>query len=440
MSENDKTLVIGAGTAGLCAARELHRAGREVTVLEARDRTGGRVWTEDWEGMRIDLGASWIHGVRDNPLTPLAREAGADTFVYNAGTLDYGSGRCSSTFYAADGSRLTAEEVRQRAADQEAVGRTLFALAGHADGEEPLASGLRRALDAHGLDPDRARHVIQARSRMAEDDWGAGAYELSLPALFAGEDFDGDEVVFPHGYAQLTDHLARGLDVRLGHRVTGIDHGADGVTVHTAGQGTFTGARALVTLPLGVLKDGTVTFDPALPAAKQRAVERLGMGVYDKLYLRFPEVFWDDTEVIGQEDTPHGAFANWYNLHPFLGTPVLAALNGGPAARRLEGLDDTAVLREAMTRLRVIYGDGVPDPLAHRITRWAADPCARGSYSFPATGSGPADHDALAAPVGDRLLFAGEATTADHSSTVHGALLSGRREARRILAPTQPRG
>lgn len=420
------TVVVGAGMAGLFAARELDRAGHRVVVLEARDRIGGRIRTDHrWPDVPLDLGASWIHGVDGNPVAALARETGARTVPFNAE---------STAIYGPEGEPLTREQLAVRREDDAMARRRLEEAAEKAGPDLSAGEALRRILDGSDLDAGRARRVLEYRSRYAEDEYGADIDRLACWGLVAGERLGGDEVMFPQGYGQLTAALAEGLDVRTGHRVTHIAHGPRGVEVHTAGDGVFSAGRVLVTLPLGVLKSGDVTFSPELPAAKRQAIGRLGMGVYDKLFLRFPSVFWDDVEVVVQEGTEHGAFSAWYNLRPVTGVPLLVALNGGPVARRLEGMDDTGQVREALGNLRRVYGDDVPGPVAHRITRWGTDPFARGSYSFPPVGSRPGDYRALAAPVAGRVHFAGEATEPDYHTTVHGALLSGRREARRILS------
>jgi len=194
-------------------------------------------------------------------------------------------------------------------------------------------------------------------------------------------------------------------------------------------------AHGVKPLRLGVLKAGTVAFTPPLPAAKQKAIQRLGMGVLNKLYLRFPRRFWDaDAELINYIPAQHGRWAESLNMAYYTDAPVLLCFNAGIYGTATEALSDAEVVAAAMTSLRTIYGADIPAPTAHLRTRWAADPYARGSYSFAAVGSSPADRDALAAPVGGRLFFAGEATYRDYPSTVHGAYLSGRRAAANILA------
>ncbi|MFG3308620.1 flavin monoamine oxidase family protein [Streptomyces wuyuanensis] len=419
----ERVVVVGAGMAGLTAARDLRQAGIKVTVVEARDRVGGRIWTDRrWPDLPVDLGASWIHGVERNPLTALAEDLGVATAVFNTETV---------TAYGPDGTALSRRQTAQRASDVESAEDGLEDVAAE-DPDMSVAEGLEQVLAGLELDDRRARQVLDAQSRAAEDGYGTDLDTLALWYLQEGTTMGGDEVSFPKGYGQLTDSLARGLDVRLGHRATRIAYGGHDVVVHTD-RGDFTADRVLVTLPLGVLKKGSVEFDPPLPASKQNAIDRLGMGVFDKLYLRFPRVFWDDTEVITQEGTPHGAFANWYALQDAVKAPLLVALNGGAVARRLEGLGEAAVVREGVAALRTIYGRDIPDPIGHRVTRWAADPFALGAYSYPAVGSRPEDIDVLAAPVAGRLFFAGEATSRNHHTYVHGALLTGRREAQRIL-------
>jgi len=429
-SGRETTLVIGAGVAGLAAARTLRAAGQDVIVLDGRERIGGRIWTDrTWGDVPVDLGASWIHGVRFNPVARLAKEFKLPTVVFDADTL---SDTAASRLYNADGRPVPAAQSRQLSDDQEHVEEHLSKLAEKASPTLAAGTALREVLGASGMSEERRESVFELQSRMVEDDFGAGIDEIAAWGLDEGEEFGGHEVVFPQGYGQLVDRLAQGLDVRLGHAITRIEHGGERVRVYTE-RDVLEAKRVIVTLPLGVLKARAVKFTPELPAEKIGAIDRLGMGVYDKLYLRFPSVFWDDVHVISQQGNRHGMWANWYALQHVVHAPILCALNGGDVARRIEGMTDDEIVRDAMERLTSIYGARVQQPIGHRVTRWASDPFARGSYSFAAVGSRRGDRQLLAAPIDDHLYFAGEATHEDYSGTVHGALLSGWREARRIL-------
>jgi monoamine oxidase len=251
-------------------------------------------------------------------------------------------------------------------------------------------------------------------------------------ALRQGDrDFRGATHTFLEGYGQVINTLARGLDIRLNHKVQSIGYDKTGVTLET-NRGKFQGDHVVVTLPLGVLKAGTVTFTPPLPKRKLEAIQRLGVGVANKIVLRFPEVFWPKTEFLGYTSEVAGQFVEWTNLARHTSAPILSIWSHGDYARRLERSTDADIVAQAMQVIRKMFGKDTRKPVAHRLSRWAADPAAAGSYSNMPVGSSVDDFDALAEPVEDRVFFAGEATNRDHHASVHGAFLSGLREARRI--------
>lgn len=189
-----------------------------------------------------------------------------------------------------------------------------------------------------------------------------------------------------------------------------------------------------MTVPLGVLKHQVIEFAPCLPERHDQAIDRLGMGVLSKTFLRFEKPFWpvgvDWQEYLGPH---HGAWAEWFSMAK-ADTPVLLCFHGGDRAREIEHAHPDDVQHDAMHVLRTMFGRRIPDPLDVRTTRWSRDPFAHGSYSTNAVGSTRADRKALGRPVGERLFFAGEATEPDYSSTVHGAYRSGLRAARQVGA------
>ncbi|WP_306370857.1 NAD(P)/FAD-dependent oxidoreductase [Nocardiopsis sp. CC223A] len=421
------TIVIGAGMAGLSAADRLAEAGERVTVLEARARTGGRIHTvREWDGTTLDAGASWMRGEENNPLADLVRSLGLRTAVFN---------RSTETAYDPKGRRLLFDRHRRNMEDVNLLHEHMYWDNIGASTQESMEQGIDQALYDANLVRARARDAKEIVHRMVEGDHGADAEEVSFEAVGALHEFSGDDVVFPDGMGQITDHLARGLDVRLEHVVLGVSHGGDGVSVRVDtpdGEQTLTADRVVVTLPLGVLKAGQVDFRPELPEDKRLAIERLGNGRLEKLFLRFDEVFWGDAEVLVHLGTDQGAWFHWYAGQRVLGVPVLVSRNGGAPARFLAGMSEGEVVEHAMASLRTMFRKA-PDPVDHLLSNWADDPFSRGAFSYTAVGSGDGDRVALRASVDDRLFFAGEATEIEHIATVHGALLSGLRAADMIL-------
>lgn len=407
-------VVIGAGMAGLAAARKLTEAGVPVVVLEARNRIGGRLWSlRTEEGHAFDLGASWIHGERGNPITELAHR-------FKVQTIE-----------SPDELLLLDENARPVDPDErDGLGSAHLRKARRAI--ESDADSLAEVIRRSGVEDDLSREDrILFRSYLhssIEQEYAADTDELSAEHFDADEAGAGSDRLFPGGYDQLTTALAHGLEIHLNTPVQRVRHGKRSVEVDTE-QGVFSADAAIVTLPLGVLKADTVVFDPPLPSAKRKAIERLGMGLLNKVWLRFPHAFWEEPGWIERAVSP-SAWAEYYATP--LPDPTLLAFTCGRHARQTEALSDREIVAAALSGLRSCFGERVPEPVEVHITRWQADPFSRGAYSFLPAGATPTDRLHLAAPA-RRLHFAGEACHASHPSTVHGAYLSGLSAAEDVL-------
>ncbi|ARF59219.1 hypothetical protein B1H19_03630 [Streptomyces gilvosporeus] len=423
-SDSERVIVVGAGISGLAAARHLADRGQGVVVLEARNRIGGRIWTSGkWAGMPLDLGASWIHGIDSNPIAALAAKARARTVVTNPD---------SSTGYLADGSEVDGAQAKAIDRWQSKMEDALSSYQDDADKDASVRSVVERALRWSSLsDDDKA--LISFGLNDYEHEYSGSVDRMSALYFDSGADIKGKDVLFPGGYHQITDLLASGLSIRTGHVVKHIDWDSSGVTVATD-KDTFLAGHVVVTLPLGVLQRGAVTFGPGLPANKRTAIDKLGMGVLNKCYLRFPKVFWPDTDWMTHvpDVDKYGQWEQWINISRVTGRPVLLGFNAADFGRTTEGWSDTRIVDSAMGTLRTIFGSDIPAPVGYQITRWASDPYACGSYSYNKIGSTPSMRDSLAAAVEDRVHFAGEATHRDSYQTVHGAYLSGIRAAKEV--------
>lgn len=418
-----KVLVIGSGIAGLAAANTLRQQGYTVQVIEGNDRIGGRIWTSRvWPDAPVDLGASWIHGTEGNPITDLAEQVGASLV-----TTSYDSGQV----FGADGVELDAAQESQLETLSDQVSEVL-AQAQDGEQDQSVRAAVERGLNWQNLTPAQQRLVNFILTGTIETEYSGSTAATSTFWFDDSEEFDGEDALFAEGYSVIIDALAEGLDIVTGATVRAINHGGPGVTIATS-SGEFTGDHVIVTVPLGVLQQAVIAFDPPLSPAKQQAIAALGMGVLDKVYLRFTQAFWDpDLDWIEYIPADEDNWAQWVSLARPTGQPILLGFAAADFARRMEGLTDTEVVASAMRTVRTIYGVDVPDPESYQVTRWAADPFSFGSYSFNALGSEPSMREALASPEGGSLFFAGEATIREYFGTVHGAYLSGVRAADEI--------
>jgi polyamine oxidase len=418
-------LVVGAGMAGLAAARTLRREGLAVTVLEARPRIGGRIWTRHELGAPVDLGASWIHGDQGNPLGRLLRATGASTLATDWEAL---------RLYDQDGSVLADAELAAAEAAVAALSRRL------AVAQEDAGPAMSLAEVVDPLRADWARRLAPRVRRAAEwllhaeleSESGATLGARGLAAFDQEQAIAGDDLLIAEGYASLLAPLAEGLDIRRDWPVHRVLHDEAGVRL-SGPRGELGAAAAILSLPLGVLKAGRVVVEPPLPRRQRQAITRLGMGVLDKLVWRFPRRFWPaDGAPFGVLGDARGDGAlECYPLHRSSGQPILMLLFGAQRAARFAAGGEAAA-EQALAALRRAF-PAAPAPLAALRTDWAADPWTGGSYSVMAPGASLADHAALGEPAGPRLWLAGEATVDDYPATVHGAYLSGVRAAERVL-------
>ena len=169
------------------------------------------------------------------------------------------------------------------------------------------------------------------------------------------EGTEGDDLLVVGGYAGLADAFADGLDVRLATAVSRVEHSAEGTRITTADRMVVDVERVVVTVPLGVLKSGAITFEPPLPDDKVAAIEAIGMGLLDKVWLRFDEPFWSsDAQMWTLVAEPGTPYTEWFNLAPVTGEPVLLTLVGGEVAAAWAGRSDDEVEAAAMATLRLL--------------------------------------------------------------------------------------
>lgn len=415
-----KVIVVGAGISGLGAARALVDQGAEVVVLEAKPHIGGRLLTDYSMGAPFEYGAGWIHGPSAaNPVTQLAAAVNAKTFV----TDDESLAVFDSQGERIDEDRLdeideTWEEIIERL-DRELEDYDTRSL------HDAIADTRRSALRDPGM-----RWAFSAYTEFSK---GGPIEELSAVYHDDDEAFPGADVVVTTGYDKILVPLAAGVDVRLSNAVTAIDYGGDGVVVRTQSE-EFKGDYVVCSVPLGVLKAGSLTFGPSLPKEFRSNIDGLGFGSVTKIALEFDSVFWDeDTQYFGVITEDKGRWNYWLNYRTFSQQNILLGLSIGAYALVADQMTDEQMTSDALKVLRTVWEDAVGEPTRVKTTHWSTDPYALGAYTYPRPGSRPSQFDGLAEPIEDRLFLCGEHTLFDYAGTAHGAYMSGLRAAELLV-------
>ncbi|KAJ4877335.1 Lysine-specific histone demethylase 1-like protein 1 [Raphanus sativus] len=442
--EPPNVVVVGAGLAGLVAARQLLSMGFRVLVLEGRDRPGGRVKTRKMRGgdggveAMADVGGSVLTGINGNPLGVLARQLGlplhkvrdiCPLYLPSGELVDVGvDSKIEVSF-----NKLLDRVCKLRQSMIEEIKSV----------DVPLGEALETFRLVYGVAEEQEERMLF--------DWHLANLEYANATLLGNlsmaywdqddpYEMGGDHCFIPGGNETFVHALAENLPVFYGNVVESVRYGRDGVVVY-AGDKEFSCDMALCTVPLGVLKKGSIGFYPELPEKKREAIQRLGYGLLNKVAMLFPYNFWgEEIDTFGrltEDSSTRGEFFLFYSYSSVSGGPLLVALVAGDAAERFEKMSPTDSVKRVLQILRGIYhpkGIVVPDPVQALCSRWGQDKFSYGSYSYVAVGSSGDDYDILAESVGDgRVFFAGEATNKQYPATMHGAFLSGMREAANIL-------
>jgi monoamine oxidase len=401
-------VVVGAGVAGLAAARKLVAAGRRVQVIEAKDRVGGRCHTVTQPfGVPIDLGAHWLHAVEVNPLVPIFKAAGFD--LYEPPWDE----------------RLSIRGRGPREGEREAYAAALsrshraILAAGRAGRDVPLSEVL----------PDTADWRATIEFLWGAWDSGKEVQEISCLDFFNA--VEGDEYFCRTGLGTAVASLATGLPIRLSTPATRIDWSGRDVTVETP-SGNLRARAAIVTVSTAVLGANAIRFTPALPRRQAEAIAALSCGAYEHLIVHLPGdpfVAQADEIIVAKTETRRTARglarlggSDWWYLDI-----------GGRFARDLAREGEAAMKAFAAEFVERDLGTAARRAMgAVHVTNWSNDPHVRGAWSVAAPG-GTRQRSVLGEPMGERLILAGEATDATRWGTVGGAFASGDRAADQVL-------
>lgn len=413
------TLIIGAGMAGIAAARELMSDNKRPIILEARDRIGGRIYTDhNFADHPVECGAEFLHG-EHVPTWKYVHRLGLKTIHWKR--------QDDALVRMADGSQLTMSEARRRDPEFDITRTWDIPLDQIPPEDESFENYLRRIEFTEA----QLQYVRRAYSNAMSESMQFVSAQGTIENMNRDEmGFEDHRIV--EGYDVLMDFLAENLDIRLDTTVTVIDWSGDDIQIKTASGETFTATQVIITLPVGVLKSNRIRFVPELPESKLAALEKLTMGPAIKMLYKFPEpILPNNMSAIYSANNPPMWWSPSYQRDTT--TQVWTAFATGDWARELLKNGEESALNQGLETLRSELNNASITPTAMKIINWGDDPYACGGYSAALVG-GAKVRSQLALPIDNKLFWAGEATAPNNlTATVHGAYLTGKRAAAEIL-------
>lgn len=422
-------LIIGAGIAGIACAKKLQENGKKVIVLEAKSSIGGRINSKKIDSDIFDLGASWIHGIDDNPIWAITQENDIETTIFNYN---------NSQYFHKNGTLFSEKEVQefefyidkieemlsqtQKISALDAIKEIIFSLPylGNSFSENYLK-----------------KLLLSFFERIANDPFATNLDLLSSNYKNYEGYFQGNEVVFPQGYYQVVKSISKNIEIKLNIDVKKIAYNNDYVEIIDSNDNFYTGSRVVVTVPLGILKKNHIEFRPPLSSDYIHSIQEIGFGSFNKVFFELEQplpfrlkssvenisdFYWNDTDCF-----------NILDLSKIYQKPTYLMLFGGDKSNFIDNSTDREVSDFIFNSLQKQF-DRIPNkPKKIIVTRWGVDPYSYGSFSFPSLNHTDDLIKILHKPIRKLIFFAGEHCSLKYAGTVHGAYLSGCEVAEKIL-------
>jgi len=461
MSDSQKIVIIGAGWAGISAAKFLLKEGhKNFIVLEARDYIGGRSQTIEVNETEINTGAAWLMDYKCNPLLAIAKRANATLVEYED----------RWSLWDENGQQIEDAKLDSDM-DNILYGAWQNSWYGHSyivnKNDEPLAnitSAVAESLDSYGRTGAR-KFLTALLEAFYEIPYGASLEELSLWYSDAGEYLCGEYSPWKYissGVSHIVDQFVTEAGIRKYISTNSVvskinTEGKDTIVTFTneTGSHEISAKKVIVTVPLGVLKAEKIEFVPKLPKQKQEAIDKLGMGKQLRLYMFWEhedEIFWPEEPdaLVDMNSAMRGDKIDFLVPSSVRNTtkPLLVAKMTSLKARDLEAeyADENITMEQykeelvklAMRPLKTMFGENATEPTNVHVTDWNIDEFSYGVYSYYKVGSGPWMRDRLRYSVDNKIHFSGEATSRNWYGTMHGAAIEGKKVARRVLKRSFP--